>query len=211
MRDAEFALFMLVSPLNRTMSLHNIVIISGPSGAGEDSIIDGLGKYATVNRIITTTTRAMRPGESDGNPYYFISKESFEEKIQNNEMIEWAKQYNGNLYGVTRSELERVNALPGIGTWKIEYQGVISAKKLFPEIKSIFIMADSLDVLIERIRSRSHVTDDYIKERMEYTKEWLKHEDIYDYKVINRQGHLEEAVKEIVEILKKEGYSLGTL
>jgi guanylate kinase len=191
------------------MSLSNIVIISGPSGAGEDSIIDGLAKYTTVNRIVTTTTRAMRPGESDGNPYYFIGKDAFEEKIANNEMIEWAKQYNGNLYGVTRSELERVNALPGIGTWKIEYQGVISAKKLFPEIKSIFIMADSLDVLAQRIRSRSHVTDEYIKERMEYTKEWLKHEDIYDHKVINKQGQLDDAIKEIVEILKKEGYQIA--
>jgi guanylate kinase len=191
------------------MKLDHIVIISGPSGAGEDSVIDGLQKYTRVNRIITTTTRAMRPGEREGEPYYFISKEEFEKKIAQNEMIEWAKQYNGNLYGVTRSELERVNALPGIGTWKIEYQGVLSAKKLFPEIKSIFLMADSLEVLAERIRARSHVTEEYIQERMEYTKEWLKHEDIYDYKVINKQGKLDEAVKEIMEILKKEGYHLA--
>jgi guanylate kinase len=188
--------------------LNNIVIISGPSGAGEDSVIDGLAKLTRINRIITTTTRDMRPGESDGNPYYFISKESFEQKIAQGEMIEWAKQYNGNLYGVTRSELERVNALPGVGTWKIEYQGVMSAKKLFPEIKSIFIMADSLEVLAERIRSRSHVTEEYIQERMAYSREWLKHEDIYDHKVINRQGHLDEAISEIMEILKKEGYKL---
>ena len=190
------------------MALNNIVIISGPSGAGEDSVIDGLTRYTTVNRIITTTTRDKRPSESDGNPYYFISKEAFEEKIRNGEMIEWAKQYNGNLYGVTKSELERVNALPGIGTWKIEYQGVMSAKKLFPEIKSIFIMAESLDVLAQRIRMRSHVTDEYIQERMEYTKEWLKHEDIYDHKVINYQGKLDETIKQVADILKKNGYDI---
>ncbi len=191
------------------MKLDNIVIISGPSGAGEDSIIDGLSRYTTVNRIVTTTTRAMRPGESDGHPYYFISQEDFDQKIERADMIEWAKQYNGNFYGVTRSELERVNALPGIGTWKIEYQGVISAKKLFPEIKSIFIMADSLEVLAERIRMRDHLTEEYLHERMEYTKEWLKHEDIYDHKVINRQGKLDEAIRDVVEILKKEGYHLN--
>ena len=190
------------------MALNNIVIISGPSGAGEDSIIDGLAKFTQVNRVITTTTREKREGENDGSPYYFISKEDFESKIANNEMVEWAKQYNGNLYGVTRFELERVNALGGVGTWKIEYQGVISAKKLFPEIKSIFIMADSLDTLIMRIRSRGNVTEEFIRDRMEYTKEWLKHEDIYDYKVINHQGKLKEAIAEIVEILKKEGYHL---
>ncbi len=190
------------------MKLDNVVIISGPSGAGEDSIIEGLRKHGNVNRVITTSTREMRPGESDGSPYYFISKEAFEEKIAHGEMIEWAKQYNGNLYGVTRAELERVNALPGVGAWKIEYQGVISAKKLFPEIKSIFIMADSLDVLAERIRKRGNVSEAFIQERMEYTKEWLKHQDIYDYRVINHQGKLDEAIDEVVAILKKEGYTL---
>ena len=190
------------------MLLSNIVIISGPSGAGEDSIIEGLRAYTTVNRVITTTTRDMRPGETDGSPYYFISQEDFETRIANAEMVEWAKQYNGNLYGVTKAELERVNALPGIGTWKIEYQGVITAKKLFPEIRSIFIMADSLDTLAERIRKRGGVTEEFIQERMEYTKEWLKHEDIYTYKVINHQGKLAEAIQEVVSILQKEGFNL---
>jgi len=191
------------------MKLENIVILSGPSGAGEDSIIAGLGIKTRINRVITTTTREKRPGESDGSPYYFISKDAFEDTIRSNEMIEWAKQYNDNLYGVTKSELERVNSLPGVGVWKIEYQGVISAKKLFPEIKAIFIMADSLEVLAERIRKRGNVSESYIQERMEYTKEWLKHQDIYDYKVINRQGKLDEAIAEVMEILRKEGYNLS--
>lgn len=191
------------------MSLNNIIIISGPSGAGEDSIIEGLRAYTKVNRAITTTTRDMRPGETEGVPYYFTSQEDFEKRIANNEMVEWAKQYNGNLYGVTKTELERVNSLPGIGTWKIEYQGVITARKLFPEIRSILIMADSLEVLADRIRKRGGVTEDFIAERMEYTKEWLKHEDIYNYKVVNRQGKLPEAIAEVVSILKKEGYVLG--
>ena len=190
------------------MALDNVVIISGASGAGEDSAIEGLRSYTQVNRVITTSTRDMRPGESDGSPYYFISKEAFEEKLDRGEMVEWAKQYNGNLYGVTKAELERVNALPGVGIWKIEYQGVMSAQKLYPDILSIFIMAESLDVLADRIRSRGSVSEEFIQERMEYTKEWLKHEDIYDYKVINYQGKLDETVKEIAQILKKEGYAV---
>ncbi len=191
------------------MQLGNVVIISGPSGAGEDSIIGGLSAFTTINRVITTSTRDMRPGESDGSPYYFISKEDFAKKIENNEMIEWAQQYNGNYYGVTKAELERVNAMPGIGTWKIEYQGVMTAKKLFPEILSIFIMADSLDILAERIRSRGNVSEEFIQERMDYTREWLKHTEIYDYTVINHQGKLDVAIREIAEILKKEGYAVN--
>lgn len=150
----------------------------------------------------------MRPGESDGSPYYFVSKEQFEEKLARGDMVEWAKQYNGNLYGVTTAELERVNALPGVGIWKIEYQGVMTAQKFYPEVLSIFIMAESLDVLADRIRSRGSVTDEFLAERMAYTKEWLRHEDIYDYKVINHQGKLDETVKQVARILKSEGYAV---
>lgn len=185
-----------------------VVIISGPSGAGEDSIIEGLRAYTRVNRVITTTTRPKRAGESEGSPYHFISKEEFEEKIRNGEFIEWAKQYNDNLYGVTKAEIDRVRSLPGIGTWKIEYKGVIAARKIFPDILAIFIMAESLDVLATRIRMRGNVSEEYVREREAYTKEWLRHEDIYDYKVINHQGKLDDAIAEVIAILRKEGYVL---
>ena len=186
--------------------LNNIVIISGPSGAGEDSVIEGLKQFTQVNRVITTTARAMRPGESEGNPYHFISVDTFEEKIASGEMVEWARQYNGNLYGVTREELQRVNDLPGIGTWKIEYQGVITAKKLYPNIFAMLIVADSLEVLEERMRTRGGMTEEQIKERIEYTKEWLQHTDVYDVTVVNRQGKLGETIQEVLDILRKEGY-----
>ena len=88
--------------------MKNVFIISGPSGAGEDSIIEGLRERFPIERIITTTTREMRSGESQGNPYYFISKEEFERKIQEKGFVEYALQYNGNLYGVTKEEIERV-------------------------------------------------------------------------------------------------------
>jgi len=188
------------------MELNNIVIISGPSGAGEDSVIEGLRAHTTINRIITTTTRQPREEESDGNPYYFISEEAFRKKIESDEMVEWAEQYNGNLYGVTKEELQRVNDLEGLGIWKIEYKGVMTAREKFPEILNIFIMAESLEVLEQRIRKRSDVTDEFIADRMEYTKEWLQHEDIYDYKVVNKQGLLGEAISEVVDILRKEQY-----
>ncbi len=189
------------------MALSNIVIISGPSGAGEDSVIEGLRKYATINRVITTSTRAPRPGESDGNPYYFVSHKEFERRIAEGAMIEWARQYNDELYGVTQAELERVNALPGLGVWKLEYQGVISARKLFPEIRSILLMAESIEVLEQRIRSRDvNVDDAFVQNRMQYTQEWLKHTDAYDYTVINKQGALHETILQVVDILRKEQY-----
>src|SRR3989338_4539799 len=97
---------------------NNIFVVSGPSGAGEDSIIKGLEKYFPIERIITTSTREMRPGESQGNPYHFIGKEEFKKRKDQGDFIEWAEQYNGNLYGVTRQEIERVKNSGKIGTWK---------------------------------------------------------------------------------------------
>ncbi|MEI8343768.1 MAG: hypothetical protein WCF93_02380 [Candidatus Moraniibacteriota bacterium] len=185
------------------MQKSNIFIISGPSGAGEDSIIEGLRSYLSLQRIITTTTRQMRPGEAQGEPYYFISEEEFEAGLKIGNFAEHAKQYNGNFYGVTKSELQRVQNSGKIGLWKIEYKGVISVKKMYPEIISIFLNAPSLEILENRIRRRSNVSNEYVAERMLYTKEWLKHLDIYDYIVINEEGKLIEAVKEVAEIIRK--------
>lgn len=145
----------------------------------------------------------MRPGESDGNPYYFISKDEFRKNIQGEKMAEYAEEYNSNLYGVTVSELDRVASSRRIGIWKIEYKGVITAKKKFPEIKSIYIAAPSLDILKKRILKRDPgVSEKYLAERMEYTKEWMKHENIYDYKVVNEEGKLDETIKKVAEIIK---------
>lgn len=184
------------------MKKSNIFIVSGPSGAGEDSIINELEKKLPIERIVTTTTREMRKGESQGNPYYFISQDEFEKKLKNNELAEYAQQYNGNFYGVTKDELGRVEKCGKIGIWKIEYKGVMTVKKTYPEIVAIFVNAPSLEILENRIRRRDNVSDEYIKERMEYTKQWLNHLNIYDYSVINHEGKLAEAVNAVKEIIE---------
>ncbi len=182
---------------------NNLFIISGPSGAGEDSIIAGLKKHIPhIHVAITTTTRAPRKGESNGNPYYFIDKDTFRAKINAGAMAEWAQHYNNNYYGVTIDELNRIQR-DGIGIWKIDYKGVIHAKKIFPNIIAIFIMAESLDALEHRIRSRGNVSESYVTERMNYSREWLKHTDIYDYKVINATGKLNDAITNVLRIIKK--------
>lgn len=180
----------------------NLFIISGPSGAGEDSVIDGLAKLMPIERAITTVTRSPRAGESDGHPYYFVTGEQFQQKIASGEMVEYAQHYNGNFYGVTKAELERVAASGKIGIWKIDYKGVEAAKKMFPGIIAIFIIAP-FEVLEERIRARGNATEDYIAERMAYTKEWLKHTNIYDYTVTNEQGKLDQTIQAALAIIKK--------
>ncbi|MBI2439366.1 MAG: guanylate kinase [Candidatus Moranbacteria bacterium] len=182
--------------------MKNIFILSGPSGAGEDSIIDGLEKILPLERVVTTTSRAMRPGEKNGHPYYFIDKTSFEKKIAAGDFVEYARQYNDHLYGVTKKELDRVAATGKRGIWKIEYQGVATAKRLFPGIIAIFINAP-LAILEERIRRRDNLSETYIRERMRYTKDWLTHTHLYDYIIENEQGKLEEAIKNVAAIIDR--------
>ena len=179
----------------------NIFIISGPSGAGEDSIIEGLKKILPIERIITTTARKMRPGESQKNPYYFISKKEFAKGIKDNKFIEYAKEYNGNYYGTPRTEIKRIKKGKKIGIWKIEYKGVKIVKKIMPEIKAILINAP-LKILTDRIKRRDNISPKLLKERMDYTKEWLKHKKMYDYEVINEEGKLEKAINEVAKIIE---------
>lgn len=183
--------------------MSNIFIISGPSGAGEDSVIDGLEKILPIERVITTTTRPKRPEEASGKPYYFISRNNFIKLIKEKKLLEYAEEYNNNYYGVTHDEIDRVKTSGRIGLWKIEYKGVITAKKLMPEITAIFIGAP-LKVLEKRIRKRDNVTEKLIQERLRYTKEWLKHLDIYDYIIENEEGKLSRTIKQAAEIINEK-------
>ena len=179
-----------------------IVIISGPSGAGEDSVIEKLAERIPLERVITTSTRPMRLGESEGHPYHFISKEDFQSGVKENKFFEHAEEYNGHWYGVTFDELKRVEETGKVGVWKIEYKGVQKAKETIPNILAIFIDAP-LEVLESRIRRRDNASDEYVAERMAYTLEWLKYKDIYDTEVINEEGKLDEAVDEVEAIIRK--------
>ena len=132
---------------------------------------------------------------------HFLKKE-FQKKIADGNLAEYAQQYNGNYYGVTFDELERVRNSGKIGIWKIEYKGVKTVKSKYPEIIAIFINAPSLEVLENRIRRRDNVSNEYIEERTKYTKEWMRHTDIYDYTVINEEGKLDEAIEKVAKIIK---------
>lgn len=180
-----------------------IFIIFGPSGSGEDSVIEGLRRDLEIERVITTTTRRMRRGESEGSPYHFISKKEFQEKLKRGEFVEFAEGYNGHHYGVTEEELNRVLRSGKIGIWKVEYQGVRTIKKKFPYLVAIYLAPSSIEILEGRIRKRGDIEDRDIGERMAYTRKWMKEEKIYDEKVINEEGKLEETIIQVKTIIER--------
>lgn len=179
----------------------NLFMISGPSGVGQDSVIEGLGEIMPIERVITTSTRPKRPGEADGQPYYFIGREEFLRMIAENKFFEYAEEYNNHLYGATNEEVTRAIKSDKAVIWKVEYKGVMTAKKLMPEVVSILITAP-LEVVEKRLRARDKgASEEYIQERMAYSQEWYKHKDIYDYEVANEDGQLEEAIEKVREII----------
>lgn len=181
--------------------MSKIFILTGPAGAGEDSVIRKLGKYINFDKIVATTSRSMRPEDKEGVSYYFISKEEFEKRIEDNKFFEYALEDNGNYYGGTYEELKRVekSSMPVI--WKIDYKGVINAKKLLPEVKSIYLYIPP-ELIEKRLRNRGD-SSEVIKSRIEYAKGWYDNENIFDFKVENKEGKLEETIERVAEIIKQ--------
>lgn len=182
--------------------LNHVFIISGAAGSGKDSIIEKLENILPIKRVVTTTTRSMRPSESEGKPYYFISQETFEQKKATGEFIEHSINENGEQYGVTKDELERVTQQGGIAIIRVDWKGVVTIKSLYPEIPALYISAP-LEILEKRLRLRdAGKNEQYFQERMAYTREWLKHLDIYDYTIENEDGKIEAAVEKIRSIIQ---------
>lgn len=181
-----------------------IFVLSGPSGAGEDSIIEGLKKILPIEALITTTTRPMRPGESQGKPYYFISRKDFEDGLTAGRFFEYAQEDNDNYYGCTNDEFERVGKTDKIIIWKVDYKGVINAKRLIPD-EAVTILIDVPPEAVEkRIRKRTTVTEEFVKGRLEYAKGWYDNRRYFDYEIKNEDGKLAEAIEDTAKIIKKE-------
>jgi guanylate kinase len=179
-----------------------LFVITGPSGAGKDSVIykaKDLGlKFL---QIVTTSTREVRQGESEANPYYFISRDEFQKKIDNKEMAEWAEVY-GNFYGTTKKELED-KLKDGNVVVKVDPQGARTYKKIKPECTTIFIMPPSYEYLEKRLVNRETDTKEVIKQRLATAKKELENLLDWDYLVVNEEGKLNEAAQEVKEIVEK--------
>ena len=179
-----------------------LVVLSGPSGSGKDTVLEKLKESDfSFDKTISATTRAMRDGEKDGVDYYFIDKNTFEEKIKNQEFLEYTV-YNDNYYGTPRSEVERHIDKGGCILLKIEVEGAGNIRKAMPESLSIFIIPPSMEELERRLRGRGTETEESFKKRFEAAKDELSRANEYDYVVINDDVDL--CAKQISQILDSE-------
>ncbi|MDP2693168.1 MAG: guanylate kinase [bacterium] len=184
------------------MLMNTFVVISSPSGGGKDAVIRKLMTiFPNSGRLVTTTSRQLRQNDVDGVNYNFVSKEDFEIKINHNEFIEH-NFYNGNYYGVDRVVLDETLQKYGVVFTNIDVNGKANLDKKNIEHLSIFLLPESLDILENRIKKRGGVSEEDLLERLKTAEKEIEMADNYDYKVVNKEGQIDVAVSEIVEIIK---------
>jgi guanylate kinase len=131
-----------------------MIIVAAPSGAGKSSFVERLAaEDVRLHDVITYTTRPMRHHESQGKPYFFVSKEEFEKRRAENFFIEWA-QVHTNLYGTSYEQVEQAWARNKTVIMDIDIQGVATFKSKFPDAKTVFILPPSIDELRRRVIKR---------------------------------------------------------
>ena len=180
----------------------NLIVLSGPSGAGKDSIIRELKNYYHNFWVsVSMTSRAHRGEEVDGIDYFFVSKEEFESHIRRNDFLEYA-MYNGNYYGTPKSKINDFLIQGKDVILEIEIQGALKIKEEFPEAIFIFIMPPSRRELVNRLKKRNTENIDKIIERFKKAYQEINYYNNYNYVVVN--DDLEEAVKKVWAILLSE-------
>ncbi|AFY60002.1 guanylate kinase [Synechococcus sp. PCC 6312] len=162
-----------------------LVVITGPSGVGKGTLLRKfLAKYPDTYFSVSATTRAPRPGEIDGQDYYFVSTDKFQAMIQANELLEWA-EFAGNFYGTPREPVVTQVAASRLVILEIELAGARQVRTTYPQACQIFIAPPSLAELERRIRLRGQDSEPAISRRLERAKIELEAAHEFDYQIIN--------------------------
>ena len=180
----------------------NLVVISGPSGAGKGTVINKLLEMnENLYLSISETSRSIRGQEQDGVEYYFVTKEEFRKRIQDNKYLEYAI-YNSNYYGTPK---DRINEMLNKGIdviLEIEIQGAVKVKELIPDALFIFIMPTSLKELKKRIIGRKTETQEKVVERFKRAYQEINEASKYNYVVVNDE--VEKAAMKVNSIIHAE-------
>lgn len=176
-----------------------LIVVSGFSGAGKGTLMkELLGKYENYALSVSMTTRAPRPGEKDGESYFFVDRETFERTIAQEGLIEYAS-YCGNYYGTPRAYVEEQLDAGRDVILEIEIQGALKVKERFPEALLLFVMPPSAEELKRRLMGRGTEREEVILQRLERASEEAEGIEQYEYLIINDK--LEECVEQMHAII----------
>ncbi|MFA5308269.1 MAG: guanylate kinase [Dehalococcoidales bacterium] len=181
-----------------------LIVLSGLSGAGKDTVLDGLRKSGLPLYIsVSATTRAPRPGEKEGYDYYFVSKEKFQEMINSGQMLEWAKVY-GNYYGRPIAPVRQALKNGRDVIVRIDVQGAVTIKKKVPQAILIFLCTLSLAELEKRLRKRRTESAEELELRLNTAEKEIDQLDMFDYVIVNRENEIDRTVADFLAIIAAE-------
>ena len=181
-----------------------LIVLSGPSGVGKDAALKRMKERGLPFAFVTTvTTRPKRPGEVHGKDYFFISLEEYQELLERDEFLEHAEVY-GNYYGVPKEQVRQALARGEDVILRIDVQGAATIKKIVPDALFIFLAASSMQELMERLVARKTETGIDLERRKETARKEMEALPMFDYVVVNRDDALDEAVDQIMCIIRAE-------
>ena len=181
-----------------------MILISGPSGVGKDSVVKGLlRRQLPLHFVVTTTNREPRVDEKEGVDYFFVDKQQFEKYIADDEMLEFAVVY-GHYKGIRKTQIREAMQSGKDVIVRLDVQGVKRVKSLCQEAVTIFIVPANAEEWLLRLKNRNTETPENFQLRMETARYELQQLPEYDYVVINARDRLEETVNVIEAIIKTE-------
>lgn len=184
----------------------HLVLVMAPSGSGKGFLISYLrllfGDHPRIHFAVSYTTRIPRPGEIDGHAYHFITREDFEQRMHNDEFLEWA-EYSGNFYGTPRSEIIEPLRKGMVVIREVELQGILAIReRIPPENRTIvFIDGGTWDILRERIISRAPISVGELELRRQRYLEESSSKPFADIILDNSTGHVDVAKEKLVQII----------
>jgi len=181
-----------------------LLIVSGPSGVGKDSVVQRMKEQGHPFRfVVTATDRLPRPTEVHGRDYFFYTTAEFERMIEQGELLEHACVY-GQYKGIPKAHIREALASGQDVIMRLDVQGAATVKRLIPEAITVFLMCESEEELISRLRERRTESEEALGQRLKIAHEEMARMAEFDYVVFNRRDALDEAVDDLVAILRSE-------
>ena len=186
-----------------------LIIISGPSGVGKDSVVQTMKRRGLpFHFVVTATTRPPRPNEINGRDYFFVSKEEFARMIENDELFEYALVYN-DYKGNSKKQVHDALASGQDVIMRLDVQGAATVRKLAPEAVLVFLTTQSEKELVDRLKGRKTDSAEDLSMRIATAQHELKRAAEFDYVIVNSDGCLDETVDTVVAIIRAEHHRVN--
>lgn len=181
-----------------------LIVISGPSGVGKDSVVQRMKERGLpFHFVVTATDRPPRPNEVHGLDYYFFTTAEFERMIEENELLENAWVY-GQHKGIPKAHVREALASGWDVVMRVDVQGAETVKKLLPAAITVFLMCESEEELVARLRERRTESEEALKKRLDTAREEMACIPSFDYVVVNHHDDLDGAVDDVIAIMRAE-------